>query len=338
MNFDMISRFLFPAPPASYTVDNFPGELIWVPKSLDPTTSKPEECIPCLFLHYSSARFLIFYLHSNAEDIGKCYPFCSVLREQFQVHVLAVEYPSYGICPGGPCTEQKVTENAFTAFRFVRDVLNWPLDSILVLGRSIGTGPAISLAVQYHVAGVILISPFLSVKEIIRDAVGGFFASFVEERFPNKERMPHVRCPLLMVHGKKDTLIPFRHGEQLYDLCYSRKLFVCPEEMEHNTNLLTDVAYFVLPMLQFFALPDYSFDEMVVPDWAFDKRLSALYRPLAPVQPCSLKAAPKPPPEESRDDQELEENVRQAVENLFTEENESTEVTNKDYKSQISYC
>lgn len=303
MNFDILSRFLFPAPQATYTVDDFPDELIWIPRTLDPATSTPEECVPCLFLQYFSARFLILYLHSNAEDIGKCYPFCSILREQFQVHVLAVEYPSYGICPGGPCTEQSVTENAVTAFRFVREVLKYPPDSILVLGRSIGTGPAISLAVQNQIAGVILISPFLSVKEIIKDTVGGFLASFVEERFPNAERVPQIRCPLLLIHGKKDALIPFSHGEQLYESCRSRKLFVCPKEMEHNTNLLSDMGYFVLPMLSFFSLPDYSFEELVVPLWVFDKRLSPFCSPKDKWRTPS-KEAPPPPPSESSEDKD----------------------------------
>lgn len=331
MGFDLISKFLFPAPPATYTIDSFPEELIWVPKNLDPTTSTPEECIPCLFLPYYSARFLIFYLHSNAEDLGKCYQFCCVLREQFQVHVLAVEYPGYGICPGGPCSEQKVTENAFGVFRFVREVLKWPLDSILVLGRSIGTGPAISLAVQYQISGVILISPFLSVKEIVRDAVG-LLSAFVDERFPNKERVPHIRSPLLVVHGKKDALINFRHGEQIFELCRSRKLLVCPKEMEHNTNLLTDVGYFVLPMLQFFALPDYCFDDIQVPQWAYDKRLSPYFRELSPISalmpstsPTSFYSAqqraeksPEASNEESLDERALEQNVARAVERIFS--------------------
>lgn len=247
-----------------------------MPKSLDPKTSGPEDCVPCLFLPYSSARFLVFYLHSNAEDIGRCHAFCSSVRAQFQVHVLAVEYPGYGICPGGPCDEERVTENAFVAFRFVREVLCWPLDSILILGRSIGCGPAISLAVRYQVSGVIVVSPMLSVKEVCKDAIGPL-SYMVEERFPNKDRVPLIRSPFLVVHGQKDMMIPCRHGVELYGVCRSRKLLICPKDMEHNTNLLANVTYFVLPMLQFFSLPDYCFEDIIVPSWAYDKRLSPLY-------------------------------------------------------------
>mmetsp|Transcript_143149 Transcript_143149/g.252647 ORF Transcript_143149/g.252647 Transcript_143149/m.252647 type:complete len:403 (-) Transcript_143149:30-1238(-) len=296
MPWDLVSRFLFPAPPPSYTRDSFPQELIFVPKILELREGCPlEQCVPCLFLKYPSARFLILYLHSNAEDIGKCYSFCAVIREQFQVHVLAVEYPGYGICPGGPATADTVTENAFAVFRFIREVLKWPTDSIKIFGRSIGTGPAIALAVQYKVSGLILITPFLSIKDLLRDTVGTVVSYLVEERFPSKDRVHLIRSPVLIIHGQKDTLIPCHHGIQLYELCRGRKLLVCPEIMQHNTNLLTDVGYLVLPMLQFFALPDYCFEEIDVPAWAFEHcrvkpKLSNLPASTGCIGPCSFAA------------------------------------------------
>merc|ERR1719240_303939 len=198
-----------------------------------------------------------------------------VLRDQFQVHVLAVEYPGYGICPG-VCSEASVCENALAAMRFVMGTLRWPLDGIKILGRSIGTGPAVALASKYHVSGVILVTPFLSIKDLFRDKIGRL-ADLIEQRFVNKDLVPQIRSPMLIVHGKRDSLIPHRHGECLYDLCRSRKLLVCPPDMEHNTNLLANLSFFVLPMLHFFSLPDYSFDDIVVPDWAYDKHLSPFY-------------------------------------------------------------
>jgi len=263
-----LSRLLFPAPSPSYGLESFPNEeLIFVPKRLELRWACPaEQRIPCLLLRYPSARFLVIYLHSNAEDLGRCYDFCSLLRVQLQVHVLAVEYPGYGLCPGGQATADSVTENAFAAFRFLREGLRWPVDSIKVFGRSIGTGPAVALAVQYRVAGLVLVAPFLSIKELLHDVVG-VLSYVVKERFPSKDRIHLVQSPTLIIHGQKDTLIPCRHGATLYTLCRCRKQFVCPEEMEHNSNLLADPAYLAVPMLQFFALPDYSFEDRPVPSW-----------------------------------------------------------------------
>merc|ERR1719265_1468912 len=206
----LVSRILFPAPPPSYDVDGFPHDLIWVPKTTtdversdDPAVCPPiEDCVPCLLLTYPSARFLIIFFHSNAEDLGRCHSFCCYIRDQFQVHVLAVEYPGYGICPGVPSGES-VMENALAAMKFVTNTLKWPLDSIKVFGRSIGTGPAVGLASLYSLAGLVLVTPFISIQELFRDRVGPL-ASFVEEWFPNAESATKVTSPTMIIHGQKD--------------------------------------------------------------------------------------------------------------------------------------
>uniref|UniRef100_A0A7R9ZWI2 Serine aminopeptidase S33 domain-containing protein n=1 Tax=Pyrodinium bahamense TaxID=73915 RepID=A0A7R9ZWI2_9DINO len=274
--FNLVDTLLFPTPEPSYGIDDFPGELIWIPKKLDPVDASPEDCVPCLLLSSPSSRFFILYLHSNAEDLGRCYAFCSLLRYQFQVHVLAVEYPGYGICPGRQADEESVIANAFVAFDFVHQVINWPLDGIMIFGRSIGCGPALAIAAKHDVYGVILVCPFLSVRELCRDFVGSL-AHLIEDRFPNKDMVQLLTSPLLLVHGKKDTVVPWSHGRMLYEACRTRKRLVTPEEMHHNTNLVSDATFLVLPMLQFFCLPDYDFDDVKVPAWVFDKRLSPSY-------------------------------------------------------------
>jgi len=269
--FDLVTRVLFPCPEPSYGPDDFKDELIWIPKTLDPLQAGPEDFVPCLLMQSPSARFTILFCHSNAEDLGRCYSFCRMLRSQFQVNVLAVEYPGYGICPGGQASEESVTENAFVAFRFLHEVLGWPLDGIILMGRSIGCGPTLSLAEVHQVYGVIIVCPFLSVRELCRHVMGSL-AQFIQERFPNRERVAKMRSPLLVVHGKQDQVVPWEHGEQLFKCCRSRRRLVAPETMEHNSSLQQDPTFFVLPVLQFFALPDYCFDELHVPQWAYEKR------------------------------------------------------------------
>lgn len=198
------------------------------------------------------------------------------MRDRFQVHVLAVEYPGYGICPGAKCDERAATESALTAFRFAREVLRWPLERILFIGRSVGAAPAITLAVEHAVKGLCLITPFLSVREACRDALGPI-CYLIEERFPNKDHMPMIRSPVLLIHGQKDQTIPYRHGKELFESCRSRKRLVSPPEMDHNSNLLQNRANFVAPMLEFFSLPTQGLEDMHVPSWAFDKRLSPFY-------------------------------------------------------------
>jgi len=132
------------------------------------------------------------------------------------------------------------------------------------------------LASLFSFAGVILVTPFLSIQELFRDRLGPL-AAFVEEWFRNRDLVPMITSPTMIIHGQRDELIACRHGEALYEMLQSRKLLVSPPDMEHNTNLLTNLQFFVLPMFQFFALPDYTFQDLQVPPWAYDKRRSPYY-------------------------------------------------------------
>eukprot|EP00435_Cladocopium_sp_Y103_P005685 s5109_g1.t2 len=81
--------------------------------------------------------------------------------------------------------------------------------------------------------------------------------------------------PTLVIHGQKDRLIDSSQGQQLFDLCPSRKkLFVCPEEMGHNDDLLSDPEFLIRPILRFFPLPDYYFTALRVPKEANFCKLS----------------------------------------------------------------
>lgn len=255
-----IDRVIFPAPLASYDIDSYPGELIIIPR--------PDgEKVPCLLMPFLHARFLFIYFHANAEDLGLCHSFCEIMRDLFQVHVLAVEYPGYGIC-AGTTDEDGIMANATAAIQFVTETLQWPCDGIKLFGRSLGTGPTVALASQYNVSGVILVSPFTSMRDIFRNQIGPL-AEFVGDRFRNAELAEKIESPTLIIHGQSDTLIPLEHGRIVYDALHTRKMMVCPANMAHNTSLLKSIGTFVLPMTQFFSLPDYTFEDIVVPPWVY---------------------------------------------------------------------
>lgn len=293
---NLVERFCFPVPKPTYDLRSFPGELILVPRD-------DGVHVPCLYMPFRHARFVVLYFHGNGEDLGTCHKFCTVVRDLFQVHVLAIEYPGYGVCPG-ETDEAGVLANAEAVICFVRSTLKWPSDGIKLFGRSLGTGPCMALASQNDVAGVVLVSPFLSIREVFRNQVGSF-ASLIDERFPNISLARDITSPTLIVHGRMDSLIPYDHGRKIFDNIRARKKFVCPALMTHNSCLFQDVSDFVLPMMQFFSLPDYSFEEMVMPGWAYPKGTD-FDSPLGRVAETTLsKRHPRVmPPVQPRSDQE----------------------------------
>ena len=71
-----------------------------------------------------------------------------------------------------------------------------------------GSGPATYLAAHYNPGALILMSPYTSIKNVVRNKVG-FLSFLVAEHFDNITLMSNVSCPTFIVHGQKDSLIPY---------------------------------------------------------------------------------------------------------------------------------
>lgn len=130
------------------------------------------------------------------------------MQDQFKVNVLGAEYPGYGLLNHMACTEDSVYEVALTVFRFLVDEVHVRYSQIILCGRSLGSGPAVYLAAQYPVGGLILVSAISSIKAAVQSIVGRVVAWSFEERFPNHRIIANVSCSTLFIHGEFDGLIP----------------------------------------------------------------------------------------------------------------------------------
>ena len=172
--------------------------------------------IPCLLLKPSNilSPFILIYFHGNGEDVYLAYDLLNNLRNNLQINVLAVEYPGYGIYKGSPSAE-RVIQDSIKVYDFMLD-LGFKKQNILILGRSIGTGAATELALKREIGVLALISPFTSLKDVVKEMVGSFFKFFLKERFNNIENISKINCPTLIVHGTIDSMIPVEHSFQLH--------------------------------------------------------------------------------------------------------------------------
>merc|ERR1719393_368417 len=213
--------------------------------------------IPCLWFAAPKAATVIIFFHANAEDLGMSFGILKHMRDQFKVNVLAVEYPGYGLLSNLQPSEEAVYEVALTAFRFLFDEVKVRYSQIVLFGRSLGSGPAVHLASQYPVGGLILVSAFSSIKGAVQSIVGRFFAWTFVERFPNYRTIANVSCSTLFIHGERDGLIPAEHSLRLFKRCRARKLLITPPKMEHNSNLFGDASFLAVPAIHFFGFPGY---------------------------------------------------------------------------------
>ena len=158
--------------------------------------------VPCLYLPYlKGSNKLIVFFHGNAEDLGISYEMLDHMRSALKINVLAVEYPSYGVYEDaeGP-NESKIYSDAELVYNFVVNMTFLREKDIILLGRSLGSGPASYLASKFEPGGLILMSPYTSIKSVASNKVG-WLSVLLAQQFDNLSKMPYVNCPTFIVHG-----------------------------------------------------------------------------------------------------------------------------------------
>lgn len=104
-----------------------------------------------------------------------------------------------------------------------------------MVGRSLGTTVATFVARGRPVRGMILIQPLLNARPQIRHHGPDILAWLGGSAFDNLERMPHVTCPVLVIHGSADNVIPPASGRKVYEACTARKRFVLVKGANHES-------------------------------------------------------------------------------------------------------
>ena len=73
------------------------------------------------------------------------------------------------------------------------------------------------------------------------------------EKFPNIKRIDKINCPLLLIHGTEDSVIPFSHSEELLAAAKQPKQLIPIPQADHNDVLWVGEEIY-LQSIQGFAL------------------------------------------------------------------------------------
>jgi abhydrolase domain-containing protein 17 len=199
--------------------------------------------ISAVYLPNPAAKFTLLVSHGNAEDLGDDKYWLDSLRHA-GFSVFAYDYEGYGTSEGRP-SEKACYQDEAAAYEFLAVDLKTPPDSIIIFGRSVGSGPAAYIAAKRPSAGVILQSPFVSAFRVLtRIPLLPF------DKFPNYKYIRHIHSPVLIMHSRADSVIPFRHGQQIFELANPPKRSFWATNADHNDM---DLAQGYLEAIQAFA-------------------------------------------------------------------------------------
>jgi fermentation-respiration switch protein FrsA (DUF1100 family) len=115
-------------------------------------------------------------------------------------------------------------------------------EDIILFGHSLGTGVAVQLAEEFHVGGLILLAPYVSIPEMAQKEYPMFPVRYlVLDRFENLKKIQNVHVPVFIVNGTEDQVIPPVQGKELYERANEPRKFVSLPGRGHN-DLFHDFA------------------------------------------------------------------------------------------------
>ena len=191
--------------------------------------------IAAIVLGPQRGKKAILRCHANAEDAAETLWALKELAKSGYT-VASVDYPGYGLSDGTP-NEKGCYRNVHRLYDWLIEKRGFKPEDIIVDGFSIGTGPATELAATRHCGGLILEAPFLSAPRVVTRV-----RLLPIDPFPNLKMIKDVKCPVLIIHGTKDSVIPYRHGKELFELANEPKRLVAVEGGDHNT-LVNDMGF-----------------------------------------------------------------------------------------------
>lgn len=155
---------------------------------------------------------LAVYFHGNGESAAHNLPFAADLAER-GISVFLAEYRGYGGLPGAP-TEDGLYADGEAALE-VALALGVRPERLLLMGRSLGSGVATELAHRRPCALLVLISPFTSVVALGRALAGPLANLVIPDRYDNLDKIARVQCPVVILHGSRDEVVPVAMGRKL---------------------------------------------------------------------------------------------------------------------------
>ena len=177
----------------------------------------------------------ILFLHGNAGQIATFAPYLfPYIREGYTV--LMMEYRGFGNTRG-TISQKAVVQDAASAFDWLKG-RGYP--KIIVYGYSFGTAFACALTEVRQPDGLILTSPFSSLDKLVSEKPVPFAQFALKDAYRSVDYLKKYKAPLLIIHGKKDTLIPYHHSQILFDNALSQEKQIKLLDNETHTSIFFD--------------------------------------------------------------------------------------------------
>jgi len=200
----------------------------------------------------ADARFTLLWFHGNAGNISHRVDNIKYLHRYLAAplcpNIFIFDYRGYGRSEGSlsDLSEEATYRDGDGALAYLRGRQDLAHTKLVYFGRSLGAAIAVELARRHPPAGMILETPFTSIKDMARVIlpflpVGGLLRT----KYDSLSKIREIRVPLLVLHGDRDDVVPYEQGRRLFEAANEPKTFFTIRGARHNdTYIVGDRPYF----------------------------------------------------------------------------------------------
>ena len=214
-----------------------------------PVDKEREIAVSCRFYMENKDWPWILYFHGNGEVVSD-YDHIAPLYHREKLNLVVSDYRGYGASSGRP-TFAGLIKDAHFVLKSVKKELSdreYP-DNLFLMGRSMGSIPALELARHYpkDLKGLIIESGFVCATRLVKHLrlpSSGLNLEALEEECVAKAR--EITLPTLIVHGEYDNLVPLQEARDLLTYLGStqKELLIIPGADHNNVMFIDEQQYF----------------------------------------------------------------------------------------------
>ena len=182
----------------------------------------------------NSNKKTILFLHGNAGNLDNRIDKHNFLGNM-DINFLIISWRGYSGNPGNP-SETGLYKDALGGIEWLnkKGISN---DRIILYGESLGTAITTEVAQNENFAGIILEAPFTSMVDMGQKIYPIFPVKFLlKDKYESKNKIKNIKSPILVLHGRKDKIVPFYMGEKIFEMANSPKFKYFTDLDDHMMN------------------------------------------------------------------------------------------------------
>lgn len=184
-----------------------------------------------LLFKSDSSKGLVFYLHGNASSL-KNWGNAASNYTPLGYDVFILDYRGYGKSEGNITSEKQFFDDVQTVYDSMKK--RYPENRIIIMGYSIGTGPATYLAARNHPRLLVLHAPYYNLTDMMKQRYPGLPTFLLKYKFNTSEFVGQCKAPVAIFHGDADNVIYYGSSLKLRSLFKQGDTLFTLKGADHN--------------------------------------------------------------------------------------------------------